>query len=104
MTQDLQHQSPSAAPQVPANTFIVQVSRPAPERTDIKDVLVGAFGLTGTIVVGAILSGAVLASLWIVWRKWHRTYDHGAPPSLGPVPLSSSTTPETTPPPSSPTQ
>lgn len=81
---------------------MVQVAPPPAEGQDFKNVIVGSFGLTGAIVLGAVLSGSVLAGLWILWRKWRRTYDADAPPTLGPVPLSSSST--TTRPPSSPDQ
>ena len=75
------------APQAPQEPFMVQVSQPAPDRETVKDVIVGAFGLTGALVVAAVLSGTLLAGVWIVWRKWRRTYDD-APPSLGSVPIS----------------
>lgn len=66
---------------------MVQIDRPAPERDTLKDVIVGSFGLTGALVLAAVVSGAVLAGIWIIWRRWRRTYEHDAPPSLGSVPL-----------------
>ena len=45
----------------------------------------GAFGLTGALVLAAVLSGALLAGLWIVWRKARRPFDADAPPSIGSV-------------------
>jgi len=80
---------------------MVQVSRPPAERDNLGQVMVGAFGLTGALIIAALVFGIVLASVWILWRKFRRTYDHDAPPSLGPVPLA----PESlTRPPSSPDQ
>lgn len=81
---------------------MVQVSPPAPERENLSQMIVGAFGLTGAMVLAAVLSGTALAGLWIVLRKWRRTYDYNAPPSLGSTPLSTSAPP--TRPPSSPDQ
>ena len=66
---------------------MVQVSRPEPERENLKDVIVGSFGLTAALVLTAVIAGGVLAGCWIGWRKWRRTYDYDAPPSLGSVPL-----------------
>lgn len=67
---------------------MVQVSQPPPDSASVKDVIVGALGLTGALVLAAVVSGAVLGGLWIFWRKWRRTYDNDAPPSLGSVPIS----------------
>lgn len=79
---------PAPQTQAPNEPFMVQVSPPAPPREDLRGVLVGAFGLTGALVLAAVVSGAVLASVWIVWRNWRRTFDSDAPPSLGSMPLS----------------
>lgn len=80
---------------------MVQVSRPPAEGGNLGNVMVGAFGLTGALVISALVFGVLLASVWILWRKFRRTYDSDAPPSLGPVPLSPDAT---TRPPSSPDQ
>ncbi len=79
--------SEAPAPQpAPLHPFMVQIDRPQ-ERETLKDVIVGSFGLTGALVLAALVSGTTLAAIWILWRKWRRTYEHDAPPSLGPVPL-----------------
>lgn len=67
---------------------MVQVQRPPAERDTLQNVIVGSIGLTGALVLGAVVAGTTLAGLWIVLRKWRRTYDHDAPPSMGPMPLS----------------
>jgi hypothetical protein len=76
------------APQQPASQpFFIEVQPAKPEQENLGNVIVGAFGLTGALVLGAVLSGTVLAGLWIVWRKWRRTYETDAPPTLGKTPL-----------------
>jgi hypothetical protein len=73
----------------PLDSFIVQVQpQQAAPTEDLKQVIVGALGVTGALVLAAVVSGAALGSLWILWRKWRRTYDADAPPSLGSVPIS----------------
>ena len=71
------------------NAFIVQVQPKDTQKHQLGDVIVGSFGLTGALVLGAIVAGLLLATLWIVWRKLRRTYDTDAPPSIGSVPLGS---------------
>ncbi len=69
------------------NAFIVQVEPKDTAKHQFGDVIVGAFGLTGAMVLAAVGSGIVLAALWILWRKARRPFDTDAPPSLGSVPL-----------------
>ncbi len=57
------------------------------------DAIVGAFGLTGALVRAAVISGAMLAAVWIVMRQRRRTYESDAPPSLGSAPLGPGSTP-----------
>ena len=85
-------QAPASAPptQFP-QPFMVQVAPPPSERDNLKNVFVGSFGLTGALILAAVIAGCVLAGLWIVWRKWRRTYDSSAPPTLGPVALGTPT-------------
>ena len=66
---------------------MVQVSPPKSDGGNLGNVIVGAFGLTGALVIGALVAGTLLAGIWIVWRKWRRTYDSDAPPTFGPVAL-----------------
>jgi hypothetical protein len=76
---------------------------PAPnEAQQLGKVIVGSFGLTGMLVVGALVTGALVASAWILWRRWRRTYDVDAPPSIGPMPLGGAARETSARPPSSP--
>lgn len=80
---------------------MIDVTPPRNQGESLQNVIVGAFGLTGAIVLGAIVSGLALSGVWIAWRRWHRTYDTDAPPSLGPIPIDPSSTSGSSHPPSS---
>jgi hypothetical protein len=82
---------PQQTPKPTDNAFIVKVQPADSPKHQLGDIIVGSFGLTGALVLAAVISGALLAGLWIVWRKSRRTYDTDAPPSLGSVPLASGT-------------
>jgi hypothetical protein len=69
------------------NAIIVQVQPTDSAKHQLGDIIVGSFGLTGALVLGAIVSGTLLAGLWIVWRKARRPFDTDAPPTLGSVPI-----------------
>lgn len=73
-------------PQRPTdNAFMVNVQPADTPKHQLGDIIVGAFGLTGALVLAAVLSGTLLAGLWIVWRKARRPFDADAPPSIGSV-------------------
>jgi hypothetical protein len=78
-------------PQQPAqstdNAFIVKVQPTDTVKHQLGDIIAGSIGLTGALVLAAVISGTLLAGLWILWRKSRRTFDADAPPSIGPVPL-----------------
>ncbi len=90
--------APPSAP-VTGQPFMVQVQRPNTERENLGQVIIGAFGLTGALVIGALVAGLGLAGIWILWRKLTRRFRDDRPPTLGQIPLGPR---EPTPPPSSP--
>jgi len=57
----------------------VVVEQPV-ESTGVADVLLGAFGLTGALIVGALLLGALFGGLLIGVKKMREKYN------LEPVP------------------
>jgi len=83
---------PQQAPKSTDNAIMVKV-QPAADNTarQFADVIVGSLGLTGALVLAAVVSGTLLAGLWILWRKLRPTFDTDAPPSIGSVPLGSDT-------------
>lgn len=74
-------------PQSTDNAFIVKVQPTDSTKHQLGDVIVGSIGLTGAMVLAAVVSGTLLAALWILWRKARRTFDTDAPPTIGSVPI-----------------
>jgi len=60
--------------------FVVEIIQPPAPQTTIKDVFVGAFGLTGLLVLGALVCGAVLAFVFVQWHKKHPAEADHLPP------------------------
>jgi len=70
---------------VQANPIIVRViQEPAKETTTIVDVVVGSLGLTGALLLAAIVLGAILGGILIGIQKLRARYN------LEPVPDSES--------------
>ena len=59
---------------------MVRVVEQPVESTTVADVLIGAFGLTGALIVGAVLLGALFGSILIGIKKMREKYN------LEPVP------------------
>ena len=59
---------------------MVQVIEPQVESTTVADVLIGAIGLTGVLILVALLLGAVLGGILIGVKKLRARYN------LEPVP------------------
>jgi hypothetical protein len=53
-----------------ANPIIVRVVQQPLESTTIVDVLLGAIGLTGVLVLAALLLGAMLGGVLIALKIW----------------------------------
>jgi len=50
--------------------IIVKIVEPPHDPTGIAAVLVGALGLTGVIVLGAVLLGIAFAGALFLYRRW----------------------------------
>jgi hypothetical protein len=74
--------------------YIVRVVREPVQETTIADVIVGALGLTGVLLLIALVLGAVLAFVLVRWNHRH-------PPELDRLPPVSPFVPDSSGPPSS---
>jgi len=54
----------------PVTTTIVKVVPPPAQEVGVLDVLVGALGLTGVIVIGSMLLGGLLGVAIIAFKRW----------------------------------
>jgi hypothetical protein len=63
-----------------ASPIIVRVVQDPVESTTIVDVLVGAIGLTGLLVLAAVLLGVILGGVLIGLKLWRTppTFEAGA--------------------------
>jgi hypothetical protein len=56
-----------------ANPIIVKIITPPKDESGLSqlaDVLIGSLGLTGAIVVVALLLGTLMAGVMLLWRRW----------------------------------
>jgi hypothetical protein len=55
-----------------ANPVIVKIISPPKDESGLSqlaDVLIGSLGLTGAIVLSALLLGALMAGVMLLWRR-----------------------------------
>jgi hypothetical protein len=64
----------------PSNPIVVRVIEEPVETTGLSDVLIGALGLTGVMLLAALLLGVVLGGILIGVKKFRAKYN------LEPVP------------------
>ena len=62
------------------NPIIVRVIQPPTESTTVADVLIGAIGLTGMLVVVALLLGGVFGGILIGIKVFRRRMNLESPP------------------------
>ncbi len=72
-------------------SFVVTVipAEPTPTRT-IGDVIVGSMGVAGSLLLLALVLGAVVAGVRVLWNRWHPAVDDHLPPVTPSTPLDSS--------------
>ncbi|MDQ3212558.1 MAG: hypothetical protein M3Q85_07775 [Acidobacteriota bacterium] len=61
----------------PSSPIIVQVVQQPVESTTVADVLLGAMGLTGVMVLAAVVLGALLGGALIALKHWRTRLDDG---------------------------
>jgi hypothetical protein len=66
--------------QPPPQPYIVKVIEEPKTELNFGDVIIAAFGVTGALVLLALVLGAVMAVLLIRWHRRHPPEHHHLPP------------------------
>ena len=74
--QPAQSQQPETLPQ----PFVVKVIRPEAPETTVGDVILGSLGVTGVLLVIALILGAVMAAVRVGWHRLRPPTDDHLPP------------------------
>jgi hypothetical protein len=70
-------------PQSPVIVKIISPPKDESGLSQLADVLIGSLGLTGAIVLVALLLGTLMAGLLFLWRRWQDRRDgHSESPAL----------------------
>jgi len=56
----------------PPESFVVTVAQTPADEVTLGEVIFGSFGVVGALTVLAILLGAALAFVLVVWHRRHR--------------------------------
>ena len=56
----------------PPESFVVTIAETPTDEVTIADVIFGSFGIVGVLTALAILLGAALSFLMVVWNRRHR--------------------------------
>ena len=56
-------------------SILVRVIEPPAQETTVADVIIGAIGLTGVLLLAAVVFGALLGGLLVARRKLRARYD-----------------------------
>ena len=59
----------------PSPPIIVKIIEPNRDPTGLADVLIGALGLTGVLVLIAVIAAAIFAAV-LFWSRSRKPYDH----------------------------
>ena len=66
--------------QAPPNSFIVTVVQTPTKQTTLMDVVVGSLGVAGALVLLALVLGAILSLLMMMWNRRHPPEESRLPP------------------------
>jgi hypothetical protein len=64
----------------PSNPIVVRVVEEPVETTGVSDILIGAMGLTGVMLMAALALGLILGGLLIGIKRFRAKYDLEPPP------------------------
>jgi hypothetical protein len=59
--------------------IVTLVDKPS-DQTSFADVIIGAFGITGVLLLVAVALGAIVAFGLVKWHQWHRPEEDHLPP------------------------
>ena len=59
----------------PSAPVIVKIIEPKKDPTGLADILIGALGLTGVLVLLAVVAAAIFAAV-LFWSRSRKPFDH----------------------------
>ena len=77
---------PQAPQQSPA-PFIVTVIKEPEREMSVPELIIGSLGIAGSLLVLALICGAVAGLVLVVWNKFHPAADRHLPPVSPQVPV-----------------
>jgi hypothetical protein len=68
------------------DAFVVTVIKEPPEEETVADVIIGSLGMTGALLLLALLLGGVVGGALVLWRKIRPTPWRPMPPVSPSIP------------------
>jgi hypothetical protein len=68
----------------PPDSFVVTIAETPADEVTLAEVIFGSFGLVGALVALAVLLGAALSLVLVVWHRRHRPEEDHMP-SVAPI-------------------
>jgi hypothetical protein len=67
----------SAQPEPTSDPFMIKIVQPPSDIEGLGDVLLGALGITGVIVVAALVAGVLFAGAMFLFRRYRSSEPQG---------------------------